>query len=294
MNKLDKAIKTCNKIVDLPYNKFSLENYKEVLTKYKYKCNFINSNENLPIKLMSGNHINAGILTSGKGKIIVVGKGVLFDSGGLDLKPSDGTMCAMTDDKCGMLIALTLSKLFPDKVRAFCPVSTNFIFNSKIIPGNIYKIGNHLVRVTDTDAEGRLLLIEAISDLSITKSDIIITIATLTGGCALAIGSKATAVMSDNEDLLKKYAEASFEAHELAWGLPMFDYMNDYYKKEPLKNWIKEFKGSTSQGGCFIKQFVKYPQNFIHLDIASSSFDDNGKANGIPIKSLINFIRKLQ
>jgi leucyl aminopeptidase len=293
MDKITSAIKICNKLVDLPYNNFSLENYKEILTRNGYEYKFINSDENLPIKLMSGNHVNAGIVTSGKGKIIMVGKGVMFDSGGLDLKPPDGTMCAMTDDKCGMMIALTLSKLFPNKVKAFCPVSTNFIFNSKIIPGNIYKIGNHQVKVTDTDAEGRLLLAEAISQLNVTKEDVVITIATLTGGCASAIGDRATAVMSDNEDLLRKYAEATYKAKELAWGLPMFEYMNNYYKKEPISNWIKEFKGSTSQGGCFIKQFVKYPQNFLHLDIAFSAFGPEGRANGVPIKSLINFIRRL-
>ena len=66
------------------------------------------------------------------------------------------------------------------------------------------------------------------------------------------------------------------------------------YKKEPIKNYIKEFKGGTSQGGLFIRQFVKYPQNFIHLDIASSAFGADGRANGVPIKSLINFIRRLK
>lgn len=294
MDKITREIKICNKLVDLSYNNFSLENYKEILTKNKYNYDFIESDENLPIKLMSGNHPNSGILSSGEGKIIIVGKGVLFDSGGLDLKPPDGTMSAMTDDKCGMLIAMTIAKMFPNQVRAFCPVSTNFIFNSKIIPGNVYNIGKHQVKVTDTDAEGRLLLIEAISQLNASPDDIIISVATLTGSCSHAIGDKATAIMSDNEDLLRKYAEASFEAKELAWALPMFDYMQGYYAKEPLRNWIKEFKSSTCQGGMFIRQFVKYPKNFIHLDIASSAFDSEGMANGVPIKSLINFIRSLK
>jgi leucyl aminopeptidase len=70
--------------------------------------------------------------------------------------------------------------------------------------------------------------------------------------------------------------------------------MQDFYKKEPIKNSIEEFKGGASQGAMFIKQFLPYPNQWIHLDIASSSFDKQGRANGVPIKSLINFIKKLQ
>lgn len=137
------------------------------------------------------------------------------------------------------------------------------------------------------------MLAEAISTLNVSKSDIIISIATLTGCCEYAV-DKATGVFSDNDELMRKYAEASHEARELAWGLPMFDYMNDYYKKQPIKNSDDRIKAGASQGAVFLKQFVKYPQNFIHLDIARSSFDDEGRANGVPIRSLINFIRKLQ
>jgi len=300
MDKLDKVVKTAKSLIDLPYNKFNLDTYFSTLKQY-FDVDRLFTQSNAPIQLMSGNHVCAGIVTNQslkqietKGrKIYIVGKGILFDSGGLDLKPPDGSMSAMTDDKAGSIIALAVADYLKGNVVAYCPVTTNFIHTSKITPGDIIPIGKHQVKVTDTDAEGRLILAEAISAITQNKDDIIISVATLTGGCPIAVGDRATAIMSDNDDLLRKYAEASFKAKELAWALPMFDYMQEYYAKEPLRNWIKEFKGSTCQGGMFIRQFVKYPKNFIHLDIASSAFDSEGMANGVPIKSLINFIRSL-
>jgi len=292
MKKINKIIKQTKKLIDLPYNLFSLNNYKEILYKTFISSHWLDTEENKPIKLMSDNHPDSGIITSGEGNIYIVGKGILFDSGGLDLKSQD--MFEMTNDKAGLLIALALAEIFPKQIKAFCPVTTNFINTSKITPGDEIKIGKKIVKITNTDAEGRLILAEALTTLNPNKDDIVITIATLTGGCAYAIGSEATAVLSENDILLKKYADASFEANELAWALPLWeDYQKKYYNKKLIENHIKEIKASTIQGAMFIKQFVPYPKNWLHLDIAYSAFFKDGKANGVPIKSLINFIRSL-
>jgi len=299
MNKFDKVINTAKKLIDLPYNKFNLENYKEVLWKYFENMHFKGSDQNLPIKLMSGNHENSGKVeinysTTNKRNIYIIGKGILFDSGGMDLKPS-GRMFDMTDDKAGMIIALNVANYLKGNVVAYCPVTTNFIHTSKIIPGDEIKIGKKIVKITNTDAEGRLILAEAISSLNVSKNDIIITIATLTGSVGYAIGDKATGVFTKNEILMKKYAEASFEAKEYAWGLPIWDYLQKkYYNKKIIKNSVKEIKEGATEGALFIKQFIPYPNQWIHLDIASSSFDKQGRANGVPIRSLINFIRRLK
>jgi leucyl aminopeptidase len=292
MNKLDKAISTAKKLIDLPYNKFSLENYSKILTKHFGSLDFIR-NPNLPCQLMSGNHSQAGIVkTPGKGKIYLVGKGILFDSGGLDLKRG---MADMSDDKAGMIIALTVANYFKKDVIAYCPVTTNFLQTSKITPGDEIKIGKKIVKVTNTDAEGRLILAEALDTLHPNKNDIVITIATLTGAVGYAIGEEATGVFAENETLLAKYAGASFETEELAWGLPLWaHYQKKYYNKKVIENSIRDIKCGATEGALFVKQFVAYPENWIHLDIASSSFDKDGKANGVPIKSLINFIKKVQ
>jgi len=300
MNKLDKVISTAKKLIDLPYNKFNLENYYSVLLNNNIPVFTVETEQNQPIKLMSGNNFYSRIVTTSnlhsniktKKRIFIVGKGVLFDSGGLDLKTRG--MEDMSNDKAGMIISLTVANYLKGNVIAYCPVTTNFVQTSKITPGDEIKIGKKTVKVTNTDAEGRLILAEAITKINASKNDIIITLATLTGCVAYAIGDKATGVFSPNSDLMKKYAEASYEAGELAWGLPLWrHYQKAHYNKKVIQNSIKEIKDGATEGAMFIKQFIPFPENWVHLDIAYSSFTKD-KANGTPIKSLINFIRRLQ
>ena len=164
----------------------------------------------------------------------------------------------------------------------------------RITPGDYIKIGNKEVEITNTDAEGRLILAEALSQLPIKKNDIIITIATLTGAVAYALGEKATAFMTPTKEFTKKYKQASIKVHELAWRLPLWDYLQKEFNGKKIKNTSKQ-KCGTIMGGMFLKQFIKYPKNWIHLDIAYSAFDNKkNKATGEPIKTLIEFIKELK
>jgi leucyl aminopeptidase len=299
MNKLDKVIATAKKLIDLPYNKFNLNNYFDILFEKNLALDVHCTDENLPIKLMSGNSPEAGIAISdsyhtskSKKNIYIIGKGILFDSGGYNLKTGKNGSYGMHGDKAGAIIALSIANYLKGNVVAYCPITTNFLHNSKITPGDIIKIGNKKVLVNNTDAEGRLILAEAISTLNVSKNDIIITIATLTGCCEYAV-DKATGVFGENDKLIDDYLEASKEAKEYAWHLPMFDYMQKFYKKQPIKNAEDKIKAGASEGAMFIKQFVKYPNNWLHLDIAPSAHKDN-KATGVPIKSLINFIERIK
>ena len=296
MDKLNKVIATAKKLIDMPYNQFNLENYFSILSDNKLNPITIDTPENQPIKLMSGNNFYSRIVTSNykqdKKRIIIIGKGILFDSGGLNLKTGRGGPYGMHGDKAGMVIALAVANYLKNNVIAYCPVTTNFIQNSKITPGDILKIGNKRVVVNNTDAEGRLILSETIAELNVSKSDIIITVATLTGACEYAI-DKATGVLSPSDKLAELFLTASKEEKEYAWRLPMFDYMDKLYKKQPFKNAEDKIKAGTSEGAMFLKQFVPYPDNWLHLDIAASSSKD-GKATGTPIKSLINFIRRVR
>jgi leucyl aminopeptidase len=298
MTNLNKVVGTAKKLINRPYNRFNLDNYLSVLKSHKLNFTFIQTKDNLPIRLMSGNDKHSGIVetrlleSKKKRNIYIIGKGILFDSGGLNLKGRD--MSNMSGDKAGMIIALSIANYFKNNVIAFCPVTTNFIQNSQIIPGDEIKIGKKIVKVTNTDAEGRLILAEAITSLNASKNDTIITIATLTGAVGYAIGPEATGVFSDNEELLRKYAEASFEAKEMAWALPLWEYyQKKYYNQKLIKNSIGDIKAGATEGAMFIKQFVPYPENWIHLDCAGSAFDDKGKASGVPLLSLIKFINKL-
>jgi len=292
-------INITKKLIDTSYNQFNLDNYIPQLTKsFNVDFGFHYTEPNLPIKLMSGNHNNAGIVTSNnlvspyrKRNIYIIGKGILFDSRGLDLKHG---MTEMTNDKAGAIIALAIAQYLKKNVVAFCPCTTNFIQNSLITPNDRISIGKKIVKITSTDAEGRLILAEAITQLNASKNDIIITIATLTGACPYAVDTRATAVLSPNDVLAQKYIKASKEVKELSWQLPMWDYAEKNMKKKEIPNYDKEIKADTMGAALFLKQFVPYPERWIHLDIATSSFDKNGKANGVPFKSLVNFINKIK
>ena len=298
MNNLNRVISTAKKLIDLPYNCFSLENYWNILESKFNNLNAIHTEENQPIKLMSGNHEESRIAecwegSNKKGNIYIIGKGILFDSGGLNLKTGRGGPYGMHGDKAGAIIALSVANYLKGNVVAYCPITTNFIQNSQITPGDILKIGNKRVVVNNTDAEGRLLLIEAITQLNASQDDLIITVATLTGACEYSI-DKATGVLTPSDKLAQLFLDASKEEKEYSWRLPLFDYMDKFYKKQPIKNAQDKIKAGTSEGAMFIKQWIPNLNNWIHLDIARSSFDDQGRANGVPIRSLINFIRRIK
>jgi len=288
----------------MPYNQLNLDNYIDILRK-RFGLPIIenNTSSECPIKLMSGQHANAKIISTmstgaQKRKIIIIGKGILFDAGGYNLKRE---MSDMKCDMAGMATAISVASYFlkehPYKkynVQAVCPVATNFIHNNEIIPGDRIKIGNKIVEITNTDAEGRLILAEALSNIKIGKNDIVITVATLTGIVGYAVGSKATGVFGVNDELVNKYIDASKKAKELAWRLPLWDYLQKDFEKKLIKNSVKT-KPGASLAAMFVKQFVKYPKNWLHLDIAYSSYNEfTYKPTGDPIKTLIEFIKGLK
>jgi len=294
------AVEYCKRLVNMPYNKFNLNNYKKKLSGLlKIKINFIDSKPSGPIKLMSGQHKNAGIIFTDyrsvkKRRVILVGKGILFDAGGYDIKPS-GKYANMKIDMAGMASAFSVaSQLAFKNLVAYCPVSTNLVANSQILPGDEIKIGNKLVTISNTDAEGRLILAEALASVPQTSKDIIVTVATLTGAVGQAIGEKATGVFAFNDNLYQKYRKSSDKAKELAWRLPLWEYLDKkHFRKKRIKNSV-ENKPGASLAALFLKQFVKYPDNWIHLDIAYSCWDKKKeKATGQPVRTLINFINTL-
>lgn len=298
--KIKKYVEGYKKLVDMPYNLLNLNNYLDkIYQAYKVNPMFLNTSGNRPIKLMSNYDENAGIITdldheqTKKRTIYIVGKGILFDSGGYDLKEDS---YGMKTDMAGMACAIGVYAYFDretnsDNVIPYCPVTTNFIHNSKIIPGDYLKIGKKTVEVTNTDAEGRLILAEALALLPVKENDIVITVATLTGCVEYAIGKKATGVFSPNEFLANSYLKASLQTKELAWRLPLWNYIQKKYNKRIIKNSINDISAGATEGAMFVKQFVKYPKNWIHLDIASSAYNGTKKKpTGEPLHTLIKFV----
>jgi leucyl aminopeptidase len=301
--KLKKYIKISNKLIDMPYNQLNLDNYLQVLFKtfnYKLRPGHTNDHGNV-ISLMSGLHENAGCISTreidhSKSNIIIVGKGILFDSGGYSLKRN---MLGMHTDMAGMAIAMATAhycniELGLSNVYAYCPVSANLLHNSNIMLGDKIPIGDKIVQVDNTDAEGRLILASALSNLKpdIKKTDIVVTIATLTGACAYAVGDRATAVLGGNK-IVKQYLKASKKVGELAAQLPLWKYLQADYNQKTISNTNSDSCG-TITAAMFLKQFVAYAKQWVHLDIATSSCNMKDKPTGVPIRTLIEFIKTLE
>ncbi len=214
-----------------------------------------------------------------RSKIALVGKGVTFDTGGYDLKPGRH-MLAMKCDMAGAATCIALMKIIAElkpsvEVDAYMPMTDNMIDAKAEVPGNIVTARNgKTVEIISTDAEGRLILADALSVAAEKKPDYIIDMATLTGGVLYALGEIYTAVLGNDQKLVDKYIKAAKEESEPAWQLPLAS----EYKKgltegiADLKN-LGKTRADTIVGGLFLQEFVGETK-WMHLDIAESAWTE--------------------
>ncbi len=235
----------------------------------------------------------------------VVGKGVTYDTGGLSLKPTSN-MLTMRDDMSGAATVLgTLYVLaalqIPVNVIGVIGATENAIGPKSYKVGDVYTSysGVH-VEVTNTDAEGRLVLADALSYLQKHyKPKRIVDLATLTGGAIIALGECATALMSNNDRLSKQLIEAGEKTYERLWRLPLFDEYDDLLKSKyaDIKN-SGARKASPIQGGIFLKRFIG-KVDWAHLDIAGTATPDSLKpyqpiqSTGVGVRLLTEFFSRL-
>lgn len=213
-----------------------------------------------------------------KKTIVVVGKAVTFDSGGISLKPGNG-MWEMKYDKCGgcNVVALmpTMEQLgVKHRVIGIVPAAENMPGARAQRPGDIIttKKGT-TVEVLNTDAEGRLILADAIHHGTSFKPVWMCDMATLTGACDFAVGSTYVAAMSTDEELVGSFVEASHQAGDKAWSLPQGEEFDEANKGTyaDLQNISLTSKAGTSIGGSFVSHFAE-DIPFVHLDIASKAW----------------------
>lgn len=237
-----------------------------------------------------------------KKKIAIIGKGITFDSGGLDIKPAS-SMLTMKSDMSGsacILGVMNSLKLFDPQVEIHGIIAAceNMPGCSAYKPGDILTAKNKkTIEIDNTDAEGRLTLADALCYASELGVDEIIDIATLTGACVVALGTQAAGIMGNNQDLIDKLIKIGDENGERYWQLPMYE---EY--KESLKSDVADIKnagsrhGGASTAGVFLQEFVKEGINWAHLDIAGvASFEKPQKeftkgATGVGVRTLINYI----
>jgi leucyl aminopeptidase len=229
--------------------------------------------------------------------IVIVGKGITFDTGGLSIK-SASDMEQMKFDMCGaasvfgVLRASALMKI-PLNVVGIIPATENMPDGNAIRPGDVVKtMSGQTVEILDTDSEGRLVLCDALTYAARYNPAVLIDVATLTGAIVRALGEIASGVFSNSDALVREVVEAGDNAWDRAWHMPLWHEYQDTFKSS-----IADFANVGPRGdcaitaACFLSRFTqRYP--WVHLDIAGTatkSGDDKG-ATGRPVPLLMHFL----
>ena len=215
-----------------------------------------------------------------RGTLALVGKGLTFDSGGLSIKPAQGMM-TMKCDMGGAAAVIGAMSVLPDvaprcRVRAFIPMTDNMTGGDATRPGDVLRIRNgKTIEVLNTDAEGRLVLADALSIASESKPDAIVDLATLTGACMVALGPKIAGLMGNDEGWIDQVKVAADVTGERVWHLPLPDDYRKMYESTvaDLKN-IAGPHGGALTAGLMLQEFVGDGIPWTHLDIAGPAFTD--------------------
>ena len=242
----------------------------------------------------------------------LIGKGITFDSGGISIKPS-ANMGAMKMDMGGAAAVLGVAAALSERVnhnehdlRIICPLAENMPSGTAIKPGDVLQSAKgDTVEIDNTDAEGRLVLADAITRANLQPGARAVSVATLTGACVVAIG-RATGVFARRRASADAYCAAAATAGEPAWHLPM----SDEWHKSALKSTVADLVNCTSDGrgagastaATFLDHFVgEGDVDYLHLDVAGSAmahatdarlrpYIPSTGATGSPTRSLLHFV----
>lgn len=247
-----------------------------------------------PAKLITMEH-NGG--PKSQKPIVIVGKGLTFDAGGISIKPSSG-MDEMKYDMCGGASVFGVMQMcaelnLPINVVGVVPSSENLPDGDANKPGDIVtSMAGLTIEILNTDAEGRLILCDALTYSAKFKPDVVIDIATLTGACVVALGKHATGLLGNNDELANELLGAGIKAGDKAWQLPLWDEYKPQLKSNfaDLAN-IGGPAGGTITAACFLSRFTE-DYKWAHLDIAGTAWKsgaDKG-ATGRPVHMLSQFI----
>lgn len=247
------------------------------------------------------------VLEHGRGRkelptVVLVGKGITFDSGGISLKPSE-KMDRMKDDMAGGAAVMgtlqAAAKLgLPLHLVGIIPATENLPSGSAYKPGDVLvSMSGQSIEVTNTDAEGRVILADALTYGLRFKPKLIVDLATLTGACVVALGDQIAGVMGTDDRALEELRKASLATGEDIWPLPLKEEYEELIKSEvaDVKNSGGREAGAI-QGGLFLKKFVG-DTPWVHLDIAGPVWTDKDRpyrpkgATGFGVRLLVEFLR---
>ena len=226
---------------------------------------------------------------------VLVGKGVTFDTGGISLK----SRVAMTGMKYDMLGAATMFSAFCAAVQMGLPINLKLVIASveNMPAGNALKVNDVIttysgqtVEVFNTDAEGRLILCDALSYCEQFDPKVVVNAATLTGAIVTALGHHRTGVMGNQQKVVDQLLKAANQAHDPAWSLPLDDEFDELLESNiaDFNNMGKDAQAGSIVAGCFLSRFTKnYP--WAHLDIAGTAFSGRN-ATGRVVPMMVQFL----
>jgi leucyl aminopeptidase len=239
--------------------------------------------------------------------IVLIGKGITFDSGGISIKPAASMEDMKMDMAGGAAVLGTMQALaqlnYPRRVIGLVPASENLPSGTAVKPGDILRaMSGKTVEVINTDAEGRLILADAISyAVQQFKPACIIDLATLTGAVVVALGNHATGMMGTDDAMMERLRAAGVRSAERVWQLPLFDEYSQQIKSDfaDIKNVAGSRDAGSIIGGAFLKEFVG-DTPWVHLDIAGTAWTRDGKsympkgATGVGIRLLVETLHDLE
>lgn len=321
LNNLIEAVFICRDLVNQPVDKLNAIQLSDFILDQSKKCGF-------KAEVFNKSKIEAlkfgGLLAVNKGSvdpptftimewkpenainekpIVLVGKGVVFDTGGINLKTPPGSLDTMKSDMggaasvIGTMVAISKNNL-PVHIIGLVPATDNRPGKNAFVPGDVLAMHNGLtVEVINTDAEGRLILADALSYANKYEPELVIDLATLTGSAVMAIGEYGTVCMGTaDHTIFDQLENQGFTTHERIVKFPFWSDYDELIKSDiaDVKN-LGSREGGSITAGKFLSKFVKYP--WIHLDIAGPSFhlkesSYRGKGgSGVGVRLLYHFLK---
>jgi leucyl aminopeptidase len=234
--------------------------------------------------------------------LVLIGKGITFDAGGISIKPSAG-MAEMKMDMSGAAAVIGTMEVaarlkLPVNLVGLVPATENMPSGSALKPGDIVRhYGGKTSEVVDTDAEGRLILADALAYAAKYKPAAVVDLATLTGACVVALGHHATGMMGNDEELMGKLKRAGEKTYERVWQLPLFEEYEKQIKSDvaDVKNLGGKWAGAIT-AALFLKKFVK-DCKWVHLDIAGPAILDEDLpytpkgGSGVGVRLVVELLR---
>jgi leucyl aminopeptidase len=231
--------------------------------------------------------------------VVLVGKGVTFDTGGISIKPASG-MDEMKFDMCGaasvlgVITALVQSGLAINVVGVMA-CAENMPSGKATRPGDIVTtLSGQTVEILNTDAEGRLVLCDALTYIGKYKPAVVIDIATLTGACVVALGKVVSGLFSPSDELAAELLEAGQKSGDRAWRLPVWSDYQDMLESPfaDIANIGNAPNGGAITAACFLARFTK-DYTWAHLDIAGTAWHSGGNkgATGRPVPLLLEYLK---